>query len=360
MQIPSVFLKAMTIFSFSIMASLVMAQGTPNVVLFVVDDMGWTDWQHDAVLNPTGSALYETPNMLRLSQSGVVFNNAYASSPVCSPTRVALMTGKNPARTRITDYISGTNNSTKKLVQPDWVKNLAASDVTLAESLSAANYATGFFGKWHLGESGASADPLQNGFQSNVGGGRFGNPGGKNGGFFAGSDGMWVGMPKLNTPKAYPAEKYLSDALNEQAVAYIESHAESPFFLMMSHYLVHTPIQAPKDLVKKYTQKIAQLRTQGVDLKDHTNPTYAAMVEKMDDSLGVLLDRLEDPNGDGNDSDSIRNNTVIFLVSDNGGLWSSEGSPTRNLPLREGKGSVYEGGIRTPAIASWPGISAVG
>ncbi|QDU88826.1 Arylsulfatase precursor [Pirellulimonas nuda] len=331
----------------------------PNVVLFLVDDMGWTDWQRDAQLNPTGSLLYETPNMLRLAQQGQNLTNAYAACPVCSPTRAAITTGKTPARTRITDWISGSGVSTANLTQPNWTKNLAASETTIAEALSADGYRTGFFGKWHLGQAGnAGADPLQNGFDVNVGGGTFGNPG-SNGGFFAGSDGAWAQMPGLNTPGTYPSDKYLSDALSEKAAEFIADEAEGPFFLELAHYLVHTPLQGPADLVAKYQQKISTLQSQGVNLQEHDNPTYAAMVEKMDQSLGALLDSLEDPNGDGNMSDSIRDNTLIVFASDNGGLYGAEGSPTRNLPLRDGKGSMYEGGIRTPQIVSWTGNASI-
>lgn len=334
------------------------AASGPNIVLFLVDDMGWTDWQRDATLNPTGSLVYETPNLLRLAKSGQVFSNSYAACPVCSPTRAAIMTGKNPARLRLTDWIPGPNVGTTKLTKPKWRKNLAASEVTLAEALRAAGYATGFCGKWHLGEHGSAADPTQNGFDVNIAGGPFGNPASA-GGYFAGADGCWAGFPGLDKTGAYPADKYHSDALTERAADFIQLKSNQPFFLMLSHYLVHTPLEAPAELEAKYQQKISALQSQGIELHDHTNATYAAMVEKMDESLGALLDRLEDPNGDGDRRDSVRDNTLIFFASDNGGLWSAEGSPTRNLPLREGKGSIYEGGIRTPLVVSWPGNNAV-
>jgi arylsulfatase A len=334
------------------------AASRPNIVLFLVDDLGWTDWQQDAKFNPTGSVVYETPHLLRLAKSGQVFRNAYAACPVCSPTRAAILTGKNPARLRLTDWIPGPNVGTAKLTKPNWQKNLATSEVTLAEALRAGGYVTGFFGKWHLGERGSAADPTQNGFDVNIGGGPFGSPT-PAGGYIAGGDGCWTGFPGLDAPGAYPADKSLSDALTERAGEFIQQNTQQPFFLMLSHYHVHTPLEAPADLKAKYQQKIDRLQSQGVELQDHTNPTYAAMIEKMDQSLGELLDRLEDPNGDGDRRDSVRANTLICFASDNGGLWSAEGSPTRNLPLREGKGSMYEGGIRTPLIVSWSGNAAV-
>ncbi len=325
--------------------------------------MGWTDWESAPEL-PDGSPLYETPNMRSLAATGVTFANAYASAPVCSPTRASLLTGKNPARTRITDWIgSGVSQGQNVRSPSDWTKNLQTSDVTLPEAMRDAGYDTAFFGKWHLGESGNPAtDPTAHGFDSNVGGTASGNPGFA-GGFFAGADGAWAGMPGLDSPGTYPASKYLSDALAEEAVAFIgQSQAAAdpdPFFLMMSHYLVHTPLQAPGDLINKYSNKISTLQSQGVDLKGHDNPTYAAMVEKMDQSLGLLLGRLDDPNSDGDTSDSVREDTIIVFTSDHGGLDTSASSPTDNAPLREGKGSLYEGGTRVPLIVSWTGNQSI-
>lgn len=330
----------------------------PNVVLFFVDDMGWADWGR-STLNPQGSDVYETPNMQRLAQRGVVFDNGYASAPVCSPTRVSLLTGKNPARHRVTDFIGAGNGGLGGVTPPaNWSQNLAGSDVTLAEALQAGGYATGFFGKWHLGQSGTTAaNPLENGFQTNVGGTNSGNPGFA-GGFFAGADGAWAGMPGLDNPGTYESTDYLSDAISEKAAEFIadKAAADEPFFVNLSHYVVHTPIQAPANLVTKYTNKIAALGGAGA-VAGHDNATYAAMVEKMDQSLGRVLDRLEDPNDDNDMSDSVLDNTIVVFTSDNGGL--TQFSVTNNRPLREGKGSMYEGGIREPYLVSWTGSANV-
>jgi arylsulfatase A-like enzyme len=338
---------------------IVFATQPPNVVMFLTDDLGWTDWQYDASLNPTGSAVYETPNLLQLAHQSMVFNNAYAACPLCSPTRASILTGQSPARIGMTNIVGNTGVTSATLREPaSYVQNLPASQITLAESLKAAGYSTGLFGKWHLGSdaNNAGSQPLQNGFDVNVGGNNYGGPDFA-GGFFAGSDGCWAGMPGLDIPGTYPADKYLSDAVSEKVGAFIQQNASAPFFLANWDFLVHIPIQAPQNLVTKYQTKINTLQSQGVDLKGHTNATYAAMVEKMDQSLGNILHRLDDPNLDGNTSDSIRNNTILLFLSDNGGVWApgGEGALTRNLPLREGKGSIYEGGIRVPQLISWTG-----
>lgn len=337
------------------------ATDKPNVLVFFTDDLGWTDWQHDAMLNPTGSPVYETPNMLRLASEGKVFNNAYASSPVCSPTRASLLTGQTPARHDFTDHSGGGSNTSTTLRSPVFTRSVAGSDTTIAESLGSAagGYDTGFIGKWHAGST-----PNANGFDYNIAGGGAGCPCDGEGGFFAGPDGRWNGMPGINTPGTYPPDAYLTDVLSGFAEDYIAEKANGPdpFFLMVAPYQVHVPLQAPANTVSKYTAKIAQLANDGVDLRGHDNAIYAAMVEEMDTSLGRALDRLDDPNGDGDTSDSIRDNTLVMFASDNGGLTISElGSApaTENAPLREGKGSLYEGGIRTTFIASWTGNAEI-
>jgi arylsulfatase A-like enzyme len=267
----------------------------PNVVMFLADDMGWTDWQRDAVLNPTGSVVYETPNLLRLAQQSVNFQNAYAAAPICSPTRVSILTGKSPARTKLTNFLPGNPNVTANLREPSgWASAMSSAEVTLAESFKGGGYSTAYFGKWHLGPSGqASSNPAspQNGFDLNVGGTHFSSPPLPDG-YFAGADGMWAGMPGLNTLGQFPSDKYLGDALADQAVDYISQQviADQPFFMSFWDYSPHIPIQAPASLVAKYQSKISTLQGMGVDLMGHTNPTYAAMIEKMDESIGRLLD----------------------------------------------------------------------
>jgi arylsulfatase A-like enzyme len=327
-----------------------LAQAPPNVVVFLVDDMGWTDWQYDATLNPTGSKVYETPNLLTLAQRSVSFTNAYAPAPVCSPTRASLLTGKSPARTRLTDYLPGGFVTTANLKQPpNWTTLLPGPTVqpNIVNTLKNNGYATSLFGKWHLG----SADPSIYGFQTNVGGNSSGGPT-ESGGWFAGPDGGWP-LPGLDTN--YPSDKYLSDAVTEKAVDYISTHANQaqPIFLYKADYQVHNPIQAPQNLINKYQTKINTLQGQGEDLKGHTNATYAAMVEKMDGDVGAILNRLDDPNQDNNHDDSVLNNTIFVFTSDNGGSLDDAGNITRNSPLREGKGSLYEGGVRVPLMISY-------
>lgn len=339
------------------LASVAGATDKPNVLLFFVDDLGWTDWQHHPTLNPNGSPVYLTPNLLRLAQEGMVFDNAYASSPVCSPTRASLLTGQTPARHDFTDHSGGGSNTSATLRSPVFTRSVAGSDTTVAESLGSAagGYDTGFIGKWHAG-----GGPTSHGFDFNVAGGGAGCPCDGEGGFFAGPDGRFGNMPGLNVPGSFPADAYLTDVLSDVAESYISTKAADPdpFFLMMAPYQVHVPLQAPADTISKYQTRIQTLTGQGVDLRGHDNAVYAAMVEEMDTALGRALDRLDDPNGDGDPSDSIRDDTIVVFASDNGGLNVSElGYPpaTENAPLRDGKGSLYEAGIRTTFITSWTG-----
>jgi arylsulfatase A-like enzyme len=333
-------------------ASLALATNPPNVVMFLADDLGWTDWQYNAALNPTGSKVYETPNLLALAQKSVNFTNAYAPAPICSPSRAAILTGQSPGRLHLTNFYPGIPNTTANLKEPsNWTRQLPGQLTVpnFVSALHANNYATGLFGKWHLGD----ASPTQfYGFDTNVGGTHFGGPDDA-GGWLAGPDGMWAGMPGLNTPGQYPADKYLSDAIAEKAGDFIQQQAaqSKPFFMANWDYLVHIPINnQDASRVAYYQNKINSMSP--ADLKGQTNAVYAAMVEKMDQEVGKLRTRLNDPNQDNNTSDSVLNNTIFIFASDNGGTIDEFGTVTRNQPLREGKGSMYEGGLRVPLMVS--------
>lgn len=352
--------------------SLCRAESRPNIIVFYVDDMGWADWQRDSYLNPNGGLLYETPNLIELARQGFQVRNAYASSPVCTPSRASLFTGMSPARhgmTQLTHKAVNLQTPTMRdtLLADDngsirWKENLPLGN-TLAEVLSLAGYKNAFFGKWHLSASAdhASADPLNAGFDVAIGGGIQGSPSGF-GGFFARDDGAWK-LPGLRAKhgSSHKPDRYLSDVLTEKAGNFIEESAleNTPFFVLISHYDVHTPNEIPSKRSKDYSdylrfkQKRESLISEGYDLKRHNNPSYAWKLKKVDDSLGRILSLLNDPNGDGIKSDNIKDDTVIFFTSDNGG----EASSTSNFPLRSVKGSCYEGGVRVPFVVSWTGNS---
>lgn len=324
------------------------AERPPNVVVFLVDDLGATD------LGCYGSTFYESPRIDRLAAEGMRFTAAYSSCPVCSPTRASMMTGKYPQRTGITNYIdpSGKNqprNWTRntRLIPAPHALHLALEERTIAEELRDAGYATFFCGKWHLGGQGFL--PTDQGFDINLAGGSWGAP--KT--YFSA-----YGNPQL--PDGPPGES-LTLRLGDEACRFIEeqhkSQPERPFFAYVSFYSVHIPLQAPARLVGKYEQKAAGLKHDGPRLgkegrsdvrlvQDH--PTYAAMIEETDNAVGMVLDKLDEL--------KLAENTIVLFTSDNGGLSTAEGRPTSNLPLRAGKGWVYEGGIRVASIIRWPAV----
>lgn len=322
----------------------------PNFVFFLVDDLGWTD------LGAFGSSFYETPNCDRLAAEGMKFTNAYAACPVCSPTRASIMAGKYPARMATTDWFgapqpdSVENHWTKDkpLIPAPYEERLDLGEVTLAEALKAAGYRTFFAGKWHLGGEGFL--PENQGFDVNKGGHHRGSP---PGGYFSPYK-----NPKLENG---PDGEHLPDRLASETVAFIEANHEEPFLAYLSFYSVHTPLQAREDLKTKYAEKArsidphkprwGQEGERNVRLvQDH--PVYGGMVEAMDMAVGQVLDAL--------DRLDLAGNTAVIFMSDNGGLSTSEGHPTSNLPLRAGKGWLYEGGIREPMMIKWPGVAKPG
>ncbi len=304
----------------------------PNIILFLVDDWGWTD------AGCYGNTFYETPHIDRLAAEGMKFTQAYAACTVCSPTRAAFMTGKYPARLHLTDFIPGMNRPFAKLKVPEWTKQLPHGERTLAEELKSRGYATGLFGKWHLGD--ASDRPEFHGFDVNFGGCHRGAPSS----YFPP-----YGIPVITDE--IPGE-FLSDRITREAVRFIRAHRAGPFFLFLSHYAVHEPIAAPAALVEKYRKKLASGRY------DQSEATYAALIENTDASLGAIVRTLEEL--------GLADNTIVLVTSDNGGfsgLAHSQGwrpGPTRSDPLRYGKGSAYEGGVRVPLVIKWPGATTPG
>lgn len=316
----------------------------PNIVFILIDDMGWRD------LGCYGSRFYETPNIDRLAGRGTRFTQAYAASPVCSPTRASLMSGKYPARIGITQYIGG--HSVGRLNDVPYFHGLPENEFSLARALRAGGYHTWHVGKWHLG--GPRLWPEHHGFDLNVGGSDIGSPRT----FFA--------PYSIATLSEGKAGEYLTDRITDEAIALVEAADERPFFLNLWHYAVHTPIEAPVGLVEKYRRKA---ETMGLDTEAivdgepfaawhlhgrhvrrrvlQSDPAYAAMVENLDANIGRLIDAIERA--------GKLESTLIVFTSDNGGLATSEGSPTCNAPLAEGKGWMQDGGVRVPFIVAWPG-----
>ncbi len=323
-------------------------QRPPNIVVFLVDDLGATD------LGCFGSTFYETPNVDRLAAGGMRFTAAYSTCPVCSPTRASMMTGRYPQRTGITDYInaSGANQPegwkrNTRLLPASYSDHLALDELTIAEALHDAGYATFFAGKWHLGMKGFL--PTEQGFDVNKGGTNAGSP-----------RSYFSPYQNSQLPDG-PQGESLSMRLADETCKFIGASREQPFLAYLSFYSVHIPLQATKEGIAKYEAKASNLpagkpefgRERQSKLRLVQNhPTYAAMVEEMDRAVGKVLDKLDEL--------KLAGNTVVIFTSDNGGLATAEGCPTSNLPLRAGKGWMYEGGIRVPAIIRWPGVAAAG
>ncbi len=315
-----------TIFSSETLELKVGRRSRPNVVFILADDFGWSDVSHAVGYGYGGSDYYETPNLDRLAAQGMRFTDAYAACPVCSPTRASIMTGKYPARIHLTDWINGHERPNAKLKIPDWTHYMKLEEVTIAEALREAGYATCHVGKWHLGDN-PIYWPENQGFDINKGGHSAGSPRGS-GRYFTP-----YGNPRLDDG---PAGEYLTDREGMEAAAFIEQNANRPFFLYMAHYAVHTPLMAKQQIIDKYKAKPATA--------EHKNATYAAMIQSMDEAVGRVLNRLDEL--------GIAEHTIVIFMSDNGGLLG----PTSNVPLRGGKAQAYEGGIREPMIIRWPDV----
>ncbi len=323
----------------------------PNILFILIDDLGCRD------LGSFGSTFYETPVLDRLAADGLRFERAYAAAPVCSPTRASIMTGKYPARVGVTQWIGG--RSAGRLKDVPYLHYLPLEEKSLASALREGGYQTWHVGKWHLGD--AAFHPEHHGFDINIGGCHHGHP----------PSGYFAPYAPIPIPDA-PAGEYLTDRLTDEAIRLVRNRGDRPFFLHLSHYAVHIPLQAPAPLVRKYEEKARRLGLDRVHpLVDggpvpfldatgerivrrmfQSDPVYAAMVENLDWNIGRLLAAL--------DEEGIAGETLVVFTSDNGGLSTAQGAPTCNLPCVEGKGWNFEGGTRVCQIARWPGVIPTG
>jgi len=320
------------------------AENPPNVVFILADDLGWSD----TTLHGT-TEFYQTPNVQRLAERGLMFTHAYSASPLCSPTRSAILTGLSPARTGLTtpnchlpqvvlEATVGKNAPPNKhAIQPIPITRLKTDYPTIVKSLKKAGYVSGHFGKWHLGPEPYS--PIEQGFNVDIP--HWPGPG---------PAGSYVAPWKFKDFDHDPnvPDQHIEDRMASEAVSFLEKHQDEPFFLNYWMFSVHAPFDAKAGLIEKYRKTVNKDDPQRC-------PTYAAMVESMDDAVGTLMDTL--------DRLDLTDNTIIIFTSDNGGNMYNEvegETPTSNAPLRGGKASMFEGGTRVPCIIAWPGKTTAG
>ena len=335
--------------AFFILLSCTQATATNrNFVFILVDDLGCKD------LGYQGSEFYETPNIDSLAESGMRFDHGYAACQVCSPSRASIMLGKSTPRHGITDWIGARSGMDWKRNDPvlpaEYVHALPSGDVTLAEALREGGYTTFFAGKWHLGEEGSW--PEDHGFMINKGGWKVGSPAG---GYFA----PW-NNPRLESG---PNGESLTMRLAQETASFIDAHQDQPFLAYLSFYTVHGPIQTTEELCSKYRDKAEALGLTKIDTRFQfgrrlpvrqvqDNPIYAGMVQTLDSAVGVVMNKLKET--------GLDKETVVIFTSDNGGVCSGDAYSTSQLPLRGGKGTQWEGGIREPYIIHVPGVTQQG
>ena len=329
---------AITLLYLGLLACVLSASAEPpkpNIIFILVDDMGWADG------SCFGSKFYQTPQIDALARSGLRFTSAYAACAVCSPSRAALMTGKYPARLHITDYVPGEGAPAhSKFSIPDWQEHLPLEETTLATALKRLGYTTAHIGKWHLG--GGEFLPQHQGFDTNIAGGEIGHPpsyfwpyGNTN------NDNHVPGLAARGGKKG----EYLTDQLTDEALNFIQANKDHPFYLNFCHYAVHAPLMGKQELIDQAADR------PGAD--GQSNKVYHAMLASVDESVGRIMKELEELH--------LAESTIVVFTSDNGGAVHLGHPPaTSNFPLRNGKGSAYEGGLRVPLIVRVPGVTHAG